>query len=387
MCACDEELGRRVLPHQLEAGTDLSTQGRVPVTAGFADRACAACRGDDEPALPVAEIRGRTSKIKRYYWREIQSATLLRFADWCDENGEGDVLAARTSARLEYERIEGDVLAEVKCLHAASPKYHYNDPSQEDVIRQCGLQVINVPGLYVKGAGRDRPLVVDGQRSSPEEFASVMLRREGFVVMRCESLPLQALYGVLMWLWVQDPSDPLGKPHYFGGREDLTTAPRWNGMIGTVLPDDFGTEGHARRRATQLDEHLDLLPADTAELLWLFDYWVRPSSTLCAYLWAYTPFDLDRARQLIEVLGASTTKRICRFLAESYWSRYLGWPDLFAYREAEAMFVEVKWSKDRLSQQQSDWLRANHTELHLPVRLMKIHRTTAADETASRVEA
>jgi hypothetical protein len=71
MCACDADVGRAFLPHQLEEGSDYGTRARVRVNLGFLPAACRECRGLPREAHPAAEIHGRTSKIKRYYWREI----------------------------------------------------------------------------------------------------------------------------------------------------------------------------------------------------------------------------------------------------------------------------------------------------------------------------
>src|SRR5690606_4873145 len=59
MCACDETRGRRFLPHQLDEGTELGTQARVSVTAGFQPKVCPECRGLPPVNAPVAAIYGR----------------------------------------------------------------------------------------------------------------------------------------------------------------------------------------------------------------------------------------------------------------------------------------------------------------------------------------
>lgn len=80
------------------------------------------------------------------------------------------------------------------------------------------------------------------------------------------------------------------------------------------------------------------------------------------------------ARSLIEVLGPKTIKQILHFLAEGYWDRYLGWPDLLVLAESGWYFAEVKSSNDRLSGNQKDWITKNSTVLHLPFELVKVHR-------------
>jgi hypothetical protein len=71
MCECDEEVGKAFLPHQLKKGSEYGTRVRVSVTLGFQSGVCRECRGLPPEAHPVAESHGRTSKIRRYYWREL----------------------------------------------------------------------------------------------------------------------------------------------------------------------------------------------------------------------------------------------------------------------------------------------------------------------------
>ena len=71
MCACDERHGRQFLPHQLHEGVDYETKERIPVTLGFQTSICRECRGLPLIPAPKAAIYGHTSKIKRFYWREL----------------------------------------------------------------------------------------------------------------------------------------------------------------------------------------------------------------------------------------------------------------------------------------------------------------------------
>jgi hypothetical protein len=64
-----------------------------------------------------------------------------------------------------------------------------------------------------------------------------------------------------------------------------------------------------------------------------------------------------------------------RYLVDSYWDRYLGWPDLFLSRSGEFEFAEVKSSGDKLNTNQKTWIANNHDILHFKFRLIKIHRT------------
>src|SRR5574341_1396546 len=90
MCSCDEEFGRKYLPHQLSFATELSTKTEIRVSLGFQPRICRECRGLQPESNPVAAIHSRTSKLRRYYWREIAFETIKRFAEWSGNLGYSD---------------------------------------------------------------------------------------------------------------------------------------------------------------------------------------------------------------------------------------------------------------------------------------------------------
>src|SRR5262249_44831342 len=134
MCACEEEFARRFLPHQLREGTELETQRRVPVTLGFLPAVCNSCRGVAEEAHPKAPSYGRTSKVVRYYWREIWFETTRRLADWYERQGHADPSAVHGAPRDIHKAIEREVIAEMKKLHERSPKYRYKEEPQSEVL-------------------------------------------------------------------------------------------------------------------------------------------------------------------------------------------------------------------------------------------------------------
>jgi hypothetical protein len=73
----------------------------------------------------------------------------------------------------------------------------------------------------------------------------------------------------------------------------------------------------------------------------------------------------------------ATINSILRYLVDSYWANYVGWPDLVAYRIGEWFFAEVKSSHDKLSDDQKHWIEQNHARLKLPFKLIKIHRAAS----------
>ncbi|MGB5933719.1 MAG: VRR-NUC domain-containing protein, partial [Anaerolineae bacterium] len=168
-----------------------------------------------------------------------------------------------------------------------------------------------------------------------------------------ESVPFHALFGIFMWLLIQDQADPKVKVIAFGDHEAFDQGVKGK-LIGTLLPEDFGTPGYALRRATAIKEHFTLLSEQKEELLWTFDYWVEPSADLRQYLWAHRPQDVTKAREIVSILPADVTVRILEYLVADYWRRYCGWPDMLVHNQDEFFFAEVKSSKDKLREDQKN---------------------------------
>lgn len=375
MCACDEEFGRRFLPRQLDHGTELGTRRKMPVTIGFQKNVCNACRGTPEEPAPKAPMHGRTSKVLRYYWREISMETIRRFGDWALEHCETDWRVARRDHKDTYRAIEQQVIAEIKNVHLSSPKYVYVEESQSDVLAKSGVEIVRLDGTYANHGGPRAALVVGNATCSPERFAGQHYEKLGYDVLFLESVPFHVLFGVYMWLLIEDPADPKNRVVSFGNRSAFDAGAKGE-QVWSFLPEDFGTPGYALRRKVSIDEHFDFLRGDRSEMLWLFDYWLEPSSNLRQYLWAHRSEDIARAREVVSIFPPDETRRVLRYLAGDYWRRYCGWPDLLVHREADFFLAEVKSSKDKLSENQKNWVRGNAAELHLPFKLVKIHRAT-----------
>jgi hypothetical protein len=377
MCACDEDFGHRFLPHQLKRGVEVGTQRRAPVTIGFQAGICNTCRGLPEESHPKAELYGRRSKILRYYWREIFFETTRRFAQWADTQGYVNHRSARTEHRDMYSAIEAQVVEEMRSQHERFPKYTYHEESHNEVITRHKVDIVKLDGVYVPHGERLARILVGEKVCSAEEFAASHFSEKGYQVLFTESRPFHTLFGVLMWLLIQDPDDPRVRIIGFGDRAAFEAGTRNQELVKTHLPEDFGTPGYATRRAKAIEQHLAFIPKESGELLWTFDYWVHHSAGFRQYLWAHRPEDVEIARQIVSILPVDVTFRILRYLVEDYWGRYTGWPDLLVYREREFFFAEVKSSKDKLSENQKNWIRGNSAELKLPFKLVKIHKKSA----------
>ncbi|MBX3713062.1 MAG: VRR-NUC domain-containing protein [Lysobacter sp.] len=370
MCACDESFGKRFLAHQLATGRELDTQSRVLVTLGFVPAICNECRGLAPAAAPVTAGFGRTSKIKRYYWREIYFAERLRQAQW-DESHPDATPEQRTAA---VATIESEVLEQIKAQHAQAPKYDFTEQSQAEVLKLGGVSVQAVHANYCDEPSKGAVIRLGDMAVSPERFVIHWYESRGWSAMILESAPFHALFGVMMWILIQDPGDSRVRTVGFGDRTAYE-ARGANFPIWTLLPDDFGSKGYADRRKQHIDAHFELMPHERADMLWLFDYWVPFSSDLRQYLWAHRDEDVVRARRLIEILTPAQIHSVLRYLISHYWGHYLGWPDLLLHRSDEILLAEVKSSNDRLSGDQKRWIVDNKVHLGFPFSLVKLHRS------------
>jgi VRR-NUC domain len=291
-----------------------------------------------------------------------------RFADW--ESREGNLSQSANERSLMRRNIERAVIDEIKSLHATNPKYVYTEDSQDQTIRRFGVKVSDLRAPYGR-TPEGRGQILDGaELCTPEEYVARQYRSQNYDVIKTESAPFHALFGVFMWLLIQDPGDPLNRRVGFGKRDPLIQATA-SEQIWTLLPADFGTPAYSERRAEAIKEHFKILEDD---LEWLFDYWLPYSDDLRQYLHAHRSQDVEIARKIVSILPGKAIRRILRYLLGDYWRRYLGWPDLLVFRTGEFFFAEVKSSSDKLSEDQKNWIAGNNKQLQLPFKLVKIHR-------------
>ncbi|WP_273483168.1 VRR-NUC domain-containing protein [Desulforamulus ruminis] len=373
MCECEQEFAIKYLPHQLDFAQELGTRNRLPVTIGFQKHVCNKCKGLPEMITPVAEGYGRTTKIVRYYWREIFFETTRRFGEWLNGRDNIDWLVAVSKYRDVHKEIEKKVIEEIKKLHQVAPKYTFQEESQQEIITKYRVEIINLDGCYVKQDSGRVKLFKDGALFSVEQYVTEHFKEQGYKVLFTESVPFHVLFGVLMWSLIQHHSDPKNRPVGFGDRNAFDKGVPGD-IVWAILPEDFGTSEYAERRARKIAEHLNALPNDKDELLWTFDHWIEPSAPLRQYLWAHRQNDIQITRKIVEILPIKAIIKILNYLAGDYWHRFCGWPDLLVYNDHNFFFVEVKSSGDSLSEDQKNWIRGNSEHLQLPFKLIKVHK-------------
>ncbi|WP_246739911.1 VRR-NUC domain-containing protein [Bradyrhizobium aeschynomenes] len=371
MCACDEEIGRKFLPHQLREGVELETQERIQVTEGFVSDVCEGCRGLPLTAYPASSIIGRTTNARRYYWREIAFETMKRLDARSQEIGSDRTSKEYWEAR---KQIEKEVVAEIQQQHAISPKYTYKNETDASVITRYAVEVASLSANYVRDPTGQRAIIVGTNGPcTVESFVTRHYQALGFDILPLESRPFHVLFGVYAWLVIQDFADPLVRVEGFGDRIAYDNN-REGDVVWFHKPQDFGTKGYGLRRAQAIDEHFSPDWLEEGQLQFLFDLWLEPSAKLRQYLWAHSEEDVAKAQTLISILPASAIVRILRYMVEHYWGRYLGWPDLLVYSKDEFFLAEVKASGDKLSDDQKRWIKDNNERLELPFKLVKVNR-------------
>ncbi|WP_407283216.1 VRR-NUC domain-containing protein [Methanolobus sp. WCC1] len=373
MCSCDEEFGRKYYSHQLDIATELDTQKKIPVTIGFQPNICNTCRNKKEESYPLSQARGRTTKIRRYYWREITIETTKRFGRWAEQNGYADYFVAQQENPSIHGAIQRDVVEELQHLHEINPKYEYIDHSDNKIISLYTIEVIDLFVPYSATFSRKVQIIDNGKYFSVEEFVANYFGEKGYNVLFTESRPFHVIFAVFMWLVIQDPQDSHCQVVGFGRRGKFENETK-NDLIWTGLPFDFGTKGYYNRRLNEITSHLQSLPKNKQDLLWCFDYWIEPSANLRQYLWAHASKDIDIARNIIGILPSELIIKILNYLIQDYWGRFCGWPDLLIFNDSEFFFVEVKSSKDKLSEDQKTWIKGNSEILQLPFKIAKVRK-------------
>jgi VRR-NUC domain len=364
MCGCDESRGRRFLSHQLFEGQALETGARVRVTSGFQPAICNECRGLPPAIAPTSAIPGRTSKISRYYWRELAFRGFEILSDWEERNPS----ATDEEHQRAAQDAERQALDEIKSLHAQKPKYDMRTESEADFLRRLNVSIENA---RARSTGPGRVVCPSGSEGTAEDFATEWFEQQGYRVIATESEPFHALFAVFMWVLIEDPEDPLVDDIMFGERSSEGMG---RSVVTATLPRDFGKPGYATRRAAAVQAHLESLPTTQASLEATFDFSLEGSTNLRQYLWAHSDAAMQRARSLLPVLGPDGVRRVLAYLVKDYWGRYVGWPDLVLSRGEEIRFVEVKLGSDKLSDEQRRWIELNGSELRFGFSLLKIHR-------------
>ncbi len=175
MCECDRARGTKFLSHQLEYGVELNSQQRVRVTLGFQLGICRECRGLSPTASPTASTPGRTSKVKRYYWRELH----FREFEILSSMGMGLVDIYSPEASELRKKAASQALEDIKRIHEQSPKYHFDAESEVEFLKRVPVDKFELKAAVIEGGLIKR---ADGVTHSSEEFVIDHLKCQGFSI-------------------------------------------------------------------------------------------------------------------------------------------------------------------------------------------------------------
>ena len=378
MCQCDEKFGKKFFSHQLDYAVDLKSQNRLPVTIGFQKDICRECRGLQPEAYPKEESYEFPTKIRRYYWREIFIDTIWELQVLKDSRGDRTSIICDIGSK-EWDEVEKKVIKKISKFHEESPKYLYKENPQSQVIEKYEVEVINIKATYVRSPGRKARILKNTNALTVEDFVSNYFQQKGYRVIFAESRPFHVIFSVFLHRLIQDPLDENIRECFFSERSSFRKGESEPEQIWTFLPTDFGTIAYSNRRHKEIESHLNYLKHDAGNLSIYFKKELENSFNLRQYLWAHEDHVIEAAREMVKVLPVDIIIVILKYLVENYWDRYLGWPDLFIYHEKSFFFVEVKSSKDKLSQTQKKWIRNNDELLNLPFKIVKIHRQKTID--------
>jgi hypothetical protein len=359
---------------------EYGTRRRLRVD-GFAVGMCAACRAGAEEAHPRAAIWGQKEKIKRFYWREIFKTKCELAEKWLEENGEP------VKDILEFQSRFSDVASEIEKRarrywqeqHKTHPKYDLSEITESQFLSRVNIPMTEIEARYVQiptgSQNIGKWIGQDGNKVSAEEFAREWLTTKGFRVLKCERTLITCWFGALLADVVQDPSDPRQQECSRGSTRGWSPSNRNTPLISFLLPEDFGSHEYFSRRRSTFETKFEALNRVGTPLVALFHELLPSSETLRDYLWVVEDESVAIAREALEVLPPSVVLQCLRWVAENFWERQPGWPDLFVYNVDGFRFVEVKSPHDRLSQEQMQWFEWA-VESEIPCELLRIKRAS-----------
>ncbi len=242
----------------------------------------------------------------------------------------------------------------------------------QEMADKYGLEVVPFKGVYVRIAPHKRTMIADAAGPcSVEEYAARQFRKQGFNAFVTWNATFQVLFAVYMYSVIQDPTDIHSRVIGFPDRKAFDA-----GLRGTViwsrLPDDFGTREYALRRADAIKKHLAILTRESRGLQDLFDLWLGPSENLRQYLWVHRDEHLQVGRSIVGVVPRSALIEILRYLAEDYWQRRSGWPDLLVYQKNEFFLSEVITEHGNIGRNKERWIVDCQEKLRIPFKLVEI---------------
>ena len=198
---------------------------------------------------------------------------------------------------------------------------------------------------------------------------------QGYSVLRCERLLISTWTATFLCPSIQDTNDPRVRKVFRNSTKGWTSKNRNTGLIGILLPEDFGATEFYKRRTDSIASNIDYMrKAD--DLLPVFNELVEAGESLRDYLWINSDEAVETTRTALSVLPKSIVISSIEWAIKDFWRRQPGWPDLFICKEKEYKFVEVKSPYDELSQEQMQWF-SWASEQKIPCEILRVNRRKA----------
>jgi hypothetical protein len=172
---------------------------------------------------------------------------------------------------------------------------------------------------------------------------------------------------------IQDPNDPLLKYGYRHSTKGLMMNNRNTPIIQVRTPEDFGSRQYYKRRHRPIEDLLRKMGC-TGNPPVLFEKLLDESTPLRDYLWVNEDAYVELGRTGLRVVPPEMVWDCIKWTIQDFWVRQSGWPDLFAFRNTEYLFVEVKSPLDELSGEQMNWFRWATEESHIPCEICRLKK-------------
>jgi len=375
ICECEQQLATTFLPHQIERAVEYGTLKEYPVT-GFAPNICAECRGEKEEAHPRAAIYGQKGKVERYYWREIFKTYFEYMLNWLQQNSE------QVKDIIEFQFKFPDLAKEFKkkakkhwqAIDKQSHKYVLKEQTEAEFLSRVRVPLIKIEVEYqqIEKSGQKigKWINQSGELVSVEEIVAEWHRSKGYTVLTCERTFISAWVGTFLALTIQDPSDVRVRSTFRNSTKGWTSQNRNTRLISILLPEDFGSAEYYKRREAAIQAGIQRMRAAT-NLQTLFDELLDDGDSLRDYLWVNDDNAVELARIVLNILPKGMVVAGVEWAIQDFWHRQPGWPDLFAYKGNDFMFVEVKSPHDELSQEQMNWFQWAIEQAHIPCEICR----------------
>ena len=201
MCACEQELALKFLPHQTRRGHEFGTRKEYPVW-GFVPGVCPECRGSGIEPHPKSEASRIKGKVARFYWREIFKTYCGLISKWALVHREmfDGLLGFEAAFPREAKALQAAARKHWQDIHKRQPKYDMREPTLRERIGETSIPERVFEAGYEKVETTNGHVgkwcSANGDLVSAEEIANERFVELGYDVVRCERRIISARVAV-----------------------------------------------------------------------------------------------------------------------------------------------------------------------------------------------